>query len=69
MKRTATGCPVAIEWRYCFICQKKHKKDITNTNSTLKTVADNITEYRNLGQLELSWNRITEVTSLHWQKN
>ena len=61
MKRTATGYPVAIDWRYCFICQRKHKNDITNSDSTRKTVADNITEYRNLGQLELSWTRITEV--------
>ena len=68
MKRTATGCPV-VDWKYCFICQKKHKKDIiTDSDDTLKTVANNITEYRNLGRLDLAWNLITEVTDEHGNK-
>ena len=64
MKRRATGCPV-VDWKYCFICQKKHKKDITDTKDTLKTVANNITEFRNIGRLDLEWNLITEVADEH----
>ena len=61
MKRKSNGCPAVVDWRHCFICQKKNKRDITNTDDTLKTVANNITEYRNLGRLDLAWNVITEV--------
>ena len=35
------------------------KKD--DTDDTLKTVAKNITEYRNLGELDLDWNAIMET--------
>ena len=60
MKRKANGCST-FDWKHCFICQKKHKRDITDTDDTLKTVASNITEYRNLGRLDLAWTVITEV--------
>ena len=42
------------------LAKKRQKKDITDTDDTLKTVANNITEYRNLGKLDLDyWNAIT----------
>ena len=43
------------------LAKKRQKKDITDTDDTLKTVANNITEYRNLGELDLDWNAITET--------
>ena len=61
MKRKANEHPVNVDWKYCFICQKRQKKDITDTDNTLKTVANNITEYRNLSELDLDWNAITET--------
>ena len=54
MKRTNNGCPANIEWKHCFICQKKHRRDITDTDDALKTAADNITDFHNLGQLDLA---------------
>ena len=60
MKRKANERPVNVDKKYCFNCQKRQKKDITDTDDTLKTVA-NITEYRNLGELDLDWNAITET--------
>ena len=45
MKRKANECPVNVDWKYCSICQKGQKKDITGTDDTLKTVANNITGY------------------------
>ena len=61
MKRKANERPVNVDWKYCFICQKRQKKDITDIDDILKTVANNITEYRNLGELDLDWNAITET--------
>ena len=61
MKRKANERPVNVDKKYCFICQKGQKKDITDTDDTLKTVANNITEYRNLCELDLDWNAITET--------
>ena len=61
MKRKANECPVHIDWKYCFICQNRQKKDITDTDDALKTVANNIIEYKNLGELDLDWNAITET--------
>ena len=61
MKRKANGCPAVVDWKYCFICQAKHKRNITNTDATLTTVANNITEYRDFGQLDLAWNVINEI--------
>ena len=58
MKRKANKRPVNVDWKYCSICQKRQKKD---TDDTLKTVANNITEYRNLDELNLDWNAITET--------
>ena len=45
------------------LAKKRQKKDITDTDDTLKTVANNITEYRNLGKLDLDWNAITETVN------
>ena len=56
MKRKANERPVNVDWKQCFICQKRQKKDITDTDDTLKTV-----EYRNLGELDLDWNAIIET--------
>ena len=61
MIQKANECPVNVDWKHCFICQKRHKKDITDTDDALKTAANNITEYRNLGELDLDWNAITET--------
>ena len=61
MKRNVQGRAVNIDWNYCFICQRKQKTDITNTHETLRTVASNITEFRNLGELVLEWDAITEI--------
>ena len=51
-----------IDWRHCFICQQKHKKDLASSQQALQTVADNITEFQNAGELDLVWNAITQVT-------
>ena len=61
MKRKANECPVNVDWKYCFICQNRQKKGITDTHDKLKTVANNIIEYKNLGELDLDWNAITET--------
>ena len=61
MKRKANEHPANVDWNYCFICQKRQKEDITDTDDTLKAVANNITEYRNLGQPDLNWNAIIET--------
>ena len=46
------------------LAKKRQKKDITDTDDTLKTVANNITEYRNLGKLDLDyWNAITKTVN------
>ena len=60
MKRKANERPVKVDWKYCFIWQKRQKKDITDKDDTLKTVANNITEYRNIGELDLDWNAFTK---------
>ena len=61
MNRKANERLVNVDWKYYFICQKRQKKDIIDTDDILKTVANNITEYRNLGELDLDWNGITET--------
>ena len=61
MKRKANKRPVKVDWKYCFIQQIRQKKDITDTDDTLKTVANNLPEYRNLGELDLDWNAIMET--------
>ena len=53
MERKANELPVNVDRKYYFICQKRQKKDITDTDDTLKTVANDITEYRNLDELDL----------------
>ena len=62
MNRVGNKRPVNINWTLCFICQKKHLKDLAVTDETLKTVANNITEYRNVCELDLEWNDITEIS-------
>ena len=44
MKRNHQGRAINIDWNYCFICQRKQKMNITNTDEALKTVESNITE-------------------------
>ena len=61
MKINRQGHAVNIDWNYCFICQRKQKTNITNTDETLKTTANNITEFRNVGELDLEWDAITEI--------
>ena len=61
IKRNHQGHGINIDWNYCFICQRKQKTKITNTDETLKTVASNITELRNLGELDLEWYAITKI--------
>ena len=61
MKRKAKEYPLHIDCKYCFICQNRQKKDITDTDDALKTVANNIIEYKNLGELDRDWNAITET--------
>ena len=61
MKRNHQGRAINIDWNYCFICQRKQKTNITNAHETLKTVASNITEFRNPGELDLEWDAITKI--------
>ena len=62
MKRNSDGLPVHITWKHCFICQKTGKKDLTGSDDTLQTLANFITEFRNLGQIEeLVWDAINTV--------
>ena len=63
MKRNRQGCAINIDWNYCFICQRKQKTNITNTDETLKTIASNITKLRNPGELDLDWDAITEIVN------
>ena len=61
MKRNQQVHVINIDWNYCFICQRKQKTNITNTDKTLKTVASNTTDFRNLGELDLEWDAINEI--------
>ena len=61
MKGNHQGRAINIDWNYCFICQRKQKTNITSTDEKLKTVASNITEFRNLGERDLEWDAITEI--------
>ena len=61
MKRNRQGHVINIDWNYCFICQRKQKTNLIDTDETLKTVANNITEIQNLGELDLEWDAITEI--------
>ena len=61
MKRNHQGRAINIDWNYCFICLRKQKTNITYTDEILKTVARNITEFRNLGELDLEWDAFTEI--------
>ena len=40
---------------------KTGRKRTLLTHDKLKTVANNIIEYKNLGELDLDWNAITET--------
>ena len=59
MKRTSLGLPV-FDWKCCFICQKKRNQVIWDSHDALETVAKNITDFQNLGRLDLNWDVITE---------
>ena len=36
MKRKKHGRPTVINWKYCFICQTKQKKDITDSGDFIE---------------------------------
>ena len=61
MKRSQQGQTSHVDWGYCFICQRKQKTNITNTDKILKTVESNITKLRYMGELDLEWDAITEI--------
>ena len=54
MKRKANECPVNVDWKYCFICQNRQKKGITDTHDKLKTVANNIINFLRILEKKLS---------------
>ena len=54
IKRNHQGRAANIDWNYCFICQRKQKTIITNSDETLKTLyeflkTNNACFHRNCG--------------------
>ena len=61
MKRNIHGQSKQIDWNYCFICQRKHTTELSSSHESLKTLAENIQQIQELGQLDLEWESIATV--------
>ena len=64
MKRNNRGEPSGhIDWKYCFICQNKNKPPDNTTDAGLQTLCANLTEFWELGELDLPWEQMVTVTN------
>ena len=60
MKRNNSGHK-NIDWKYCFICQNKRVPPDNTTDDSLRKLCENLTQFRNLGELDLEWESLAPV--------
>ena len=61
MKRNYKGQNKVIDWKHCFICGNKRIPPDNTTDQSLQTLCGNLTQFWELGELDLEWEQLAPV--------
>ena len=60
-KRDINGDKKNITWKYCFICQKKNKNELKDSEDLLGKLSINLLTFWRHGRLDLNWEAIADL--------